>query len=196
MEKEQIVETSRTSNDSSDCDRYRPQKEYSRIQVVIDNLPYLFMILIGSAIQPIGFGFTPLGIGLAGIYLFYGIAGALWIILFVCPYCQYYDTRSCPCGYGEIAARLREKSSEDRFMEKFKRHIPFIVPLWIIPLGEGVFFLTGNFSRPMLIAMVAFMLNSYIILPLMARIYGCGHCPQKSNCPWMPKEGLRKEDCA
>ena len=180
----------KTSIKNSDCDKYRPQKEYTKTQVFIDNLPYIFMIMIGSAINLVGFKFTSLGISLASGYIVYGIIGALWIILFVCPYCQYYDTRSCPCGYGLIAARLRNKSSENRFMEKFKQHIPFIVPLWIIPFVEGIVFLSINFNRPMLMITIAFVFNSYIILPLVARIYGCGHCPQKHDCPWMLKDRL------
>ena len=42
----------------------------------------------------------------AGAYIAYGIAGVLWIMIFVCPHCDHYATRRCPCGYGVISARL------------------------------------------------------------------------------------------
>lgn len=175
------------SSDNASCDKYRSKKEYTHIQEFIHNLPYLLMIVIGGAINVVGFKMSIWGIIVAGIFIIYGIVGALWIILFVCPYCHYYNTRACPCGYGQIAAKLCKKSSENKFTEKFKKHIPIIVPLWIIPVIEGIIFLTNDFNRLLLILIVAFVINSYIILPLLARIYGCGHCPQKNDCPWMVK---------
>ena len=106
-------------------------------------------------------------------------------MIFVCPYCEYFDTNFCPCGYGVISAKFREKNPETKFSEKFKKHIPVIVPLWIIPLLEGVVYLIRDYNLTLLILVITFIINSFIILPLMARIYGCGHCPQKNDCPWM-----------
>jgi hypothetical protein len=34
---------------------------------------------------------------------------------------------------------------------------------------------------------IAFALNSFIILPLISRKYGCAHCPQRDECPWMSR---------
>jgi len=176
------------SSNNASCDKYRPDQEHTHFQEFIDNLPYLLMIVIGAAINLVGFNMSIWGIMAAGIFIFYGIVGAFWIILFVCPYCHYYNTRSCPCGYGKIAAKLRKKSSEENFTEKFKKHIPIIIPLWIIPVIEGIILLSFDFNRLLLILIIAFIINSYIFLPLLARIYGCGHCPQKNNCPWMIKK--------
>jgi hypothetical protein len=177
-----------TSNDNVSCDKYRPAKEYKPIQEFIDNLPYIMMIIGGVAINALGFKLSIWGIIAGVVYFFYGVAGALWIILFLCPYCHYYNTRACPCGYGKIAAKLRQKSDENKFAEKFKKHIPAIIPLWIIPMIEGIIFLIIDFNRLMLFLTAAFVIDSFIILPLIARIYGCGHCPQKNDCPWMTKE--------
>lgn len=174
--------------DDPSCDKHRPRKEYTHLQEFIHNLPYILMTVIGGAINVIGFKLSILGLLLAGVYIVYGIVGALWIIFFICPYCHYYDTRACPCGYGKIAAKLREKNCEHKFAEKFKKYIPIIVPLWIIPVIEGIIFLTIDFDRLLFIIIITFIVNSYIILPLLARIYSCGHCPQKSDCPWMGKE--------
>ena len=188
MTDKEPLKTNNSGENGSACEKFRPAKEYTTLQVFIDNLPYMFMVLLGSAICLLGFKFSLPGIGLGAAYFIYGIIGALWIIIFVCPYCQYFNTRSCPCGYGVIAAKFRNKSHENRFAEKFKKHIPVIVPLWIIPLAAGIIFLTLDFNRLMIILTVAFVLNSFVVLPLTARIYGCGHCPQKEDCPWMVKE--------
>jgi len=188
MTKTEPLKTKNSPGDSSACEKYRSAKEYTTLQVLADNLPYMFMVLLGSAICLLGFKFSFWGIVSAAAYFVYGIFGAFWIIIFVCPYCQYYDTRSCPCGYGKIAAKFRNKSPENRFAEKFKKHIPVIVPLWIIPLAAGIIFLTKDFYLPMIIFTAVFVFNSFVVLPLTARIYGCGHCPQKEDCPWMVKE--------
>ena len=180
----------RTNNDSINkafCDNYRPKQEYTHIQELIDNIPYALMAVIGIAIQLIGLGASMWGWGAAGFYLIYSIVGAAWIIIFVCPFCQYYNTRACPCGYGKIAAKLRPKNNEDLFAEKFKKHIPVIVPLWIIPVVSGAAFLIRDFNRLMLFLVAAFIINSFIFLPLLSKKYGCAHCPQKDNCPWMTR---------
>lgn len=118
-------------------------------------------------------------------YILYGLAGALWIMIFVCPYCKYWDTKSCPCGYGRIAAKFRKKKSIESFREKFKKHIPVIVPLWFIPILVGVPFVIRSFSWTLLVLLVVFALDAFVILPLVSTKYGCKGCPQKESCPWM-----------
>jgi hypothetical protein len=147
------------------------------------------MTFLGAAIFIMGPGMSIWGWIISGSYVIYSIVGAFWIIIFVCPYCNFYDTRACPCGYGQIAVKLRPKKNENRFMEKFKKHIPVIVPLWIIPIIGGGLFLILNFSLWMLILIILFAINSFIILPLLSRKYGCAHCPQRDTCPWMRRKG-------
>lgn len=159
-------------------------------QVFVDNLPYIAMILLGSAIFWVGFENIFWRWLWAVFYFAYGVAGALWIMVFVCPYCHFYDTRLCPCGYGIIASKLRAKKDGANFTQQFKKHIPAIVPLWIIPLVLGAIVLAGNFSWLLLGLLIAFVVNSYAILPLVSRRYGCASCPQKETCPWM---GCRKQ---
>ena len=180
-----MLKINNNSINETDCDNYRPKQEYTHFQELIDNLPYALMAVIGIAIQLLGFGASMWGWAAGGFYLIYSVVGAAWIIIFVCPFCQYYNTRACPCGYGKIAAKFRPKSSEDRFAEKFKKHIPVIVPLWIIPVVSGAMFLIRDFNRSMLFLVTAFIINSFIVLPLLSREYGCAHCPQKDDCPWM-----------
>jgi len=170
---------------STDC----PERIISHWQALVDNLPYIAMILLGSAIFWVGFESNLWRRLLAGLYLAYGAAGAFWIMIFVCPYCHFYDTRLCPCGYGIISPKFRSKKDGADFAHQFKKHIPAIVPLWLIPLVVGIFLLLCVFSWILLGLLIAFAVNSYAILPLVSKRYGCDSCPQKDTCPWM---GCRK----
>ena len=93
--------------------------------------------------------------------------------------------RRSASGYGQIAAKFWAKESENRFAEKFRKHIPVIAPLWVAPVACGGWSLWSNYSVGMLALLVAFALDAFIVLPLVSRIYGCAHCPQKEGCPWM-----------
>ena len=160
-------------------------KEYTNTQTIIANIPYLAMILIGTAMISYVFDFSPWVFAGAGLYFAYGIAGAFWIMIFVCPYCVYYDTRGCPCGYGKISARIVRKGDRNCFSEKFKRHIPVIVPLWLIPVAFVCIGLYRSFSWTLVGFISAFSINSFVVLPLLSRKHSCAECPQKEDCPWM-----------
>ena len=175
-----------------DCKKARPAQEYTHWQEFIDNLPYIIMTVLGALVFILGTNAATIGWLLAGSYTLYSIAGVFWIIIFVCPYCHYYDTRACPCGYGQIAAKLCRVRDQSRFIEKFKKNIPVIVPLWIIPLVAGIIFLYKDFSSLMLFLVVLFIIDAYLVLPLLSRKYGCAHCPQKDTCPWMSREAKRE----
>jgi hypothetical protein len=143
------------------------------------------MILSGAAIGWVVFGGGAWGGLAAGLYAVYGLTGALWIMYFICPYCHFYDTRLCPCGYGQFAAKLRARQAADDFSRQFRKHIPVIVPLWFAPLIAGGFGLLRHFSWPLAVLLAVFVVNSFAILPLVSRMYGCARCPQKQTCPWM-----------
>ena len=177
-----------TSNDSRVHEDGQPLREYSHATELINNLPYLAMIVLGTAVLVVAFGGSVWGWIGGGAYLTYGIAGALWIIVFVCPYCRYWDTRACPCGYGRIAAKLRERKAADRFNEKFKKHIPVIVPLWLIPVLTGAALVIHSFSWVLLVLLITFVLNAFVVLPLLSVKHGCRGCPQKGACPWMGRK--------
>jgi hypothetical protein len=175
------IQTSPPVADRESCS----EGPFTRSQEFIDNLPYLAMILAGSAIFWVGIS----GVGWrwlsAGLYLAYGVGGAFWIMLFVCPYCHFYDTRLCPCGYGQIASKLRSRKDGERFAEQFRKHIPVIVPLWFAPLVAGGIPLLRDFSWLLLGLLLLFTVNSFVILPVVSKKYGCARCPQKAGCPWM-----------
>jgi hypothetical protein len=177
----------KNSNTSASCDKHLYTTEYTHLQEVIDNLPYILMLILGAVIHVIAIRPLYLGWSAAVLYIILALVGALWIILFVCPYCNFFDTRLCPCGYGQISSKLRRKGEEINFTAKFKKNIPFIVPVWIIPLIVAIISLLSNFKTSLVIVSLAFFVNSFIILPASAKIYGCGHCAQKNECPWMMK---------
>jgi len=172
-------------NRSEEGKNCKTWQAYSRAQQLLNNLPYLVMSVLGAAIFVVGLQNSAEGWLAGGIYAAYATAGAFWVMIFICPYCHFWDTMSCPCGYGRIAAKLREKKDGDRFREKFRKHIPVIVGLWLIPVTAGVIFLARRFSWPVLILVVAFAVDAFVILPLYSKVHGCAECPQKDTCPWM-----------
>jgi len=115
------------------CKEDRPMYQYSHLQMFANNLPYMVMTVLGATVFLVGFQAPQWKWVAAGLYVAYGVAGAFWIMAFLCPFCAHYDTSSCPCGYGWIAAKLRPKKDSGRFREKLRKHIPVIVPLWFIP---------------------------------------------------------------
>ena len=183
--------------DPASCDKHQAIQEYSHLQEFINNLPYLVMVVLGTIIFHIGFERGFWSWGAAGLYFLYGIVGAFWIIICVCPYCHYFGTSSCPCGYGQISAALLNRKDDSLFSKKFKKHIPVIVPLWVAPAIAGVIFLAVDFSPLMLALLAAFVLDSFLILPLTSTKHGCTHCPQRDECPWMSrrsgKDGTNKD---
>ena len=166
--------------------------EYTRAQEIVSNLPYMAMIGLGVLILVVGSREEVKGWLAGGAYLAYGVAGALWIMVFLCPYCPHWNTRSCPCGYGRIAAKLREKKEADHFKAKFRKHIAVIVPLWFIPVLAGIFLLARSFSSLLLILLVAFAIDAFVVLPLVSRKHGCVECPQSDSCPWMERRNCAK----
>ncbi|MFH1718345.1 MAG: hypothetical protein ABIF19_13410 [Planctomycetota bacterium] len=166
-------------------DNCSPVREYSAAEALINNVPYIAMTVLGAAIFAVALGDSAWGPLTAVAYLAYGAAGSLWIMVFVCPYCRYWNSSECPCGYGLVAARFRPKAVVDCFDEKFKKHIPVIVPLWILPLLAGLPDVVRNFSWLLLALLVLFAIDAFAVLPLVSTKHGCKECPQKDSCPWI-----------
>ena len=139
-------------------------REYSPVQELFHNIPYIGMTILGVIVLGAALGGTGWGVISATAFLLYGIMGTVWIMIFVCPYCRYWNTKSCPCGYGRIAAKFRQKKPIESFREKFKKHIPVIVPLWFIPVFVGVPFVIRSFSWILLVLLVVFALDAFVVL--------------------------------
>jgi hypothetical protein len=174
-------------------------RQYSHAQELISNLPYIAMIALGMVVLLLSIN-TLLWKWLAAVaYLIYGVAGAFWIILFLCPFCRYFDSSYCPCGYGRIAGKLRKRktqnreSNQDCFDEKFKKHIPVIVPLWFIPVLVGVTVEFHTFSISLLALLIVFAVDAFVLLPLFSTKHSCKECPQRDSCPWMKQRRTRSE---
>jgi len=176
--------------ESNETDNHQTGKtclKYSTGQIIIDNLPYMVMTILGAAIFIVGLNTSLLRWLSASLYILYSIVGTFWIILFICPHCHYYGTHGCPCGYGLVAQKWRSKKDMDLFRKKFKQHIPVIYPLWIVPAVSGIGFLIQEFSSVKLVLLILFAIDAFIILPLISKKVGCTDCPQKDQCPWMTK---------
>jgi len=164
-------------------------RTYTGIETLLHNLPYILMTVLGAAVLFRSFRGSAWANVAATGYVLYGLLGALWIMVFVCPFCRFWDTDSCPCGYGKIAAKIGHRQSEDRFGEKFKRHIPVIVPLWFLPLVPAVPALIRGFTWGFVILVAAFAVDAFVILPRFSTQHGCHECPQRQSCPWMKGKG-------
>ena len=99
-----------------------------------------------------------------------------------------YNSRKCPCGYGVISGKLRNRGDHSLFREKFRKHIPVIVPLWFIPSAAGVLYLISEYSHIMLVLLILFCIQAFLILPLYSKYHGCRDCPQKEECSWMKQQ--------
>ena len=176
-----MAEINNSCKDTDECGI-----EYSVKQVWLDNVPYITMILLGAYIL-----WQTVSLFAGVMFVLYGITGTLWFIVFICPYCHYYGSKACPCGYGVLSLKITKKKDAKKFHSVFKRNILAIVPLWIIPPVAAVMSLLNVFSISLLTWVLIFVIDSCIILPWVSRKYGCAHCPNKEECPWMQK-GIKK----
>ena len=181
IEKMNEGEPNRSVN-SEDCQNMR---QYSGAEELASNLPYIAMTVLGSVVLIVGLSGSVWRWAAGIVYFLYGVLGAFWIMFFVCSYCRYWGTRSCPCGYGRVAAKIRARKPGDRFAEKFRKHIPVIVPLWFVPVLVGAAVLLRSFSWVFLILSITFAVDAFLILPLFSKGHACKDCPQKDTCPWM-----------
>ncbi|MFC1563091.1 hypothetical protein ACFL4Z_03470 [candidate division KSB1 bacterium] len=85
-----------------------------------------------------------------------------------------------------------KKSDGNCFPEKFKHHIPVIVPLWLIPVVCGGTALWSSFSWWLVGLVTTFIVESWIILPIVSKKQYCVDCPQKDECPWMARSTPNK----
>jgi hypothetical protein len=161
------------------------RRQYTVLESFIASLPYIIMVVVGGMTIASCFGTIPWVLYGALLYVAYGVTGAVWIMIFMCPSCNYYGTWECPCGYGIISSKLVKQQDHERFSTSFRKHIPFIVPIWFIPLVCGAVSLYMTFSWTTLALLLVFMVNSYVVLPVVAKKHSCAECPQKEECPWM-----------
>jgi hypothetical protein len=161
---------------------------YSTLQTLLANTPYATMVLLGAALIVLGLPGRAWAWPAALGFILYGAVGTLWIIVALCPHCPSYGQRSCPCGYGLIAARLRPQGDTEDFSRHFRLTIPAIVPLWFAPVIVAGYALITSFSVPMAVLAGVFALDAFVLLPWLSRGHGCKACPQRDRCPWWTRK--------
>jgi len=91
--------------------------------------------------------------------------------------------------YATVAGKLFKKRDMKKFAIMFKRHMVVVFPAWFIPVFAGVYILIGEFTVEMLILLIAFILDAFVVLPIFSRRYGCNYCDLRDQCPWMGRFG-------
>jgi hypothetical protein len=150
--------------------------------VLLDNVPTLLLFILGYAI------IARLSIAAALCFLAYALSTIVWFWARICPYCRYFGTLSCPCGYGIVSAKLFKRKTGRAFRTTFRMNIVALFPNWFVPPAAGVYALITDFSLPMLILVIAFCIDGFLFIPLISKLVGCKNCETKADCPWMSKK--------
>ena len=154
-----------------------------RKRTFLHNLPEYIMYVLGSIIMAF------FGILFLIAYVVYGFLSTLWYMRFVCTYCPHFDKIKCPSGYSIIAGKLFKKRDASKFEIMFKRHMGSVILSWFAPVIAGIYILINKVSIVMIILLVVFILDAFIILPWVSRKYGCNYCDLSDRCPWMGRYG-------
>ena len=156
------------------CNRVVP-----RSIIVLDNAPTAAVFLLGTAIVR--------QVGILPALLFFAYC-LLSIALFwnrICPWCQHFGSRGCPCGYGRIASRLFRRRSGKEFRSVFRRNIFVVFPCWLVPLSVGLYKISADYSRTALGLLLSFCFVGFVLVPAVSRFAGCRSCSMKLQCPWI-----------
>ncbi len=162
----------------------RPKEAPKLSTIFLENLPYIIMILLGAFIFLFIFNFSQIAWLSAAAYIAYGIIGVFWMASFVCPYCANFGI-TCPSGHGQISAYFKKQKDIQLFAKEFKKNMPVIIPIYAIPVIVGVISFLFNFNYSVLVLIVVFAINSYIVAPEVSKRIACINCVQKEECPWM-----------
>jgi len=120
--------------------------------------------------------------------LIYDLSSIVMFWAFICRFCRHFGTRTCPCGYGGMAARFFSRKEGGNFRKVFRKNIAIVYPCWFIPLGTGIYLCYARFSRGLLMTFVAFVIVGFVMIPAISKFVGCKGCDLKEQCPWMSSE--------
>jgi hypothetical protein len=183
-----VGERSETSSERSAIIHEDGKENIARV-IFMENLPYAIMTVLGMMVFLFGLQFNDFAWLLAGSYALYAFIGILWIIVFVCPYCHNFGS-GCFSGHGQVSAKLMKKKDERQFAHEFKKNIPVIIPIYVIPIIAGVVSLSISFPLVVAIVVILFALNSFVMSPKISMNYACSHCSVRKDCPWMGDESM------
>jgi hypothetical protein len=147
--------------------------------VILDNLPTIFLFILGFLIIKIISTFAAI------LFVIYAAISVVWFWARICPYCHHFETYACPCGYGIISSKLFSRKDPGLFKKVFKHNILIVFPNWFIPFFVGLYLLIAQYSVKILILMIAFSIVGFIVIPLISKLAGCKNCEIKEDCPWM-----------
>lgn len=150
-----------------------------------DNSPYIATVVLGAWVL------LPLHWAAALAEVVAGVLGPLWIIIKVCPNCHLYGSSACQSGYGLLSSRLAAKGDTEQFGTNFNVHIIATGPMWFLPVAGAVWLLlTGG--EVLWLVLIAFLLVTFMAMPLKARYYTCARCANRDNCPWGSRTAKRR----
>jgi len=155
------------------------QKKIPLWLVFLDNIPTIILFVLGGWIIQF------LSIAGAVIYIVYALASVVFFWKKICPYCHHHGTQACPCGYGVISAKFFGKKNDRSFKKMFRKNIPVMFPNWFVPLIAAVYLLYIKSTAGLIIIIIAFCINGFLIIPLISRLVGCKNCEIREDCPWM-----------
>ena len=152
-------------------------------RMFLHNAPEVVMYILGSVIM------FYLGLWAMIAFIGYFVFSTLWYMKFVCTNCPHYDNLRCPSGYASVVTKLFKKGDVKKFNASFKRNMGVVFPTWFAPVFAGIYLLYYTFTIPMVILLIVFIVDAFIILPIFSKKYGCQECDLKDKCPWMGKYG-------
>ena len=156
---------------------------------VAEDLPTLVMFILGAIILLLAGPRTRWLYAL--LYLAFCAFALLWFMRFICSHCVNAYKNWCPGVFGNIASKFFEQRSLETFKESFKRNIVVLYLCWLVPPIAALYQLVTNYTYRMLIALIAFSLVAFVILPLASKGNSCANCATRSECPRI-KEGQNK----
>jgi hypothetical protein len=153
--------------------------------VLLDNIPTIVLFILGFLI------INQLSTISAIIFGFYALFSVVWFWAKICPYCHYYDTLACPCGYGAISPKLFKKGTDKSFKKAFRRNIGIQFPNWFVPLAVAIYLISTRYSKEIMGLTISFVVIGFVIIPLISKLIACKNCEIKDDCPWM---SINKKD--
>jgi hypothetical protein len=160
---------------------YTCERKIPLWMVLIDNLPTVSLFILGTII------ISRISMIAGMAYFLYCCASIVWFWARICPYCHFYNTYACPCGYGIIASKLFKSKKGKSFRQAFNQNIVVLFPCWFLPPITGVYLIITRYSLLFLIMVILFCLTGFVLIPLISKLIGCKNCNNKENCPWMKK---------
>jgi hypothetical protein len=146
--------------------------------VALDNIPTISMFLIGAAMLYLIWWPLPV------LFLSYAFGSIVLFWAIICPYCNHYDTKACPCGYGTMASRFFKPKKGD-FKAVFRLNLSIMYPNWIIPFSAGVYLVWKTPGMFNILLFIVWCLVAFAVIPMISKFVGCSDCEIKDQCPWM-----------